>query len=137
MQFSTISAIGKMADLGSDSITLEAEGDNSSFDIFFPKDIANAQVEIRDGDGALIQSINVPAGAKGVQNFSWDGITVGGDPAEAGIYHVSATYAGADGSSGSSKLGSYPIESIRFDEGKTLAKVGSSYVPFDTIFEVY
>lgn len=137
MQFSTISAIGKMADLGSDSIKLDAEGGNSAFDIYFPKDISSAQVEIRDGDGALVRTFDVAASPKGVQNFTWDGITVGGSAAKEGVYHISANYVGSDGTTGSSKLGSYPIESIRFEEGQPLAKVGSSYVPFDSIYEVY
>ncbi len=137
MQFSTIAAIGKMADLGSDSITLDAEGGNSSFDIFFPTDIASGSVEIRDGDGSLIQSISVPESSAGAQTFNWDGTTSGGDAAAEGIYHVSATYGANDGSTGTVKLGSYPIESIRFEEGTPLAKVGSSYVSFDDIYEVY
>lgn len=137
MQFSTISAIGKMADLGSDSITLDSEGGNSNFDIYFPKDISSAQVEIRDGDGSLVQTFDVAASPEGVQNFTWDGITVGGSAAEEGVYHISSTYVASDGTTGTTKLGSYPIESIRFEEGEPLAKVGSSYVPFDTIYEVY
>lgn len=137
MQFSTISAIGKMADLGSDSITLESEGANTTFDLYFPEEISSAQVEIRDGDGTLVSTIDVSSSPEGVQSLTWDGITLDGGPAEEGIYYVSATYSGSDGTSGTTKLGSYPIESIRFDEGETLAKVGSSYVPFDTIYEVY
>lgn len=137
MQFSTIAAIGKMANLGSDSITLDTDGADSSFDIYFPKEIANAQIDIRDNDGALVQTINITNTAQGVQNISWDGLTLGGTGAEAGVYHVSANYVDTAGTSGITRLGAYPIESIRFEEGEALAKVGSSYIPFDSIYEVY
>jgi flagellar basal-body rod modification protein FlgD len=137
MQFSTIAAIGKMADLGSDSIALDTDGENSSFDIYFPTDIASAQVEIRDNDGALIQTVNVGSNPKGVYNIDWDGLSLSGNAAEAGIYHVTANYVDSNGESGITRLGAYPIESVRFDGGKTLVKVGSSYIPFESIYEVY
>jgi len=137
MQFSTIAAIGKMANLGSDSITLDTDGADSAFDIYFPKEIANAQIDIRDNDGALVQTINITNAAQGVQNISWDGLTLGGTGAKAGVYHVSANYVDTAGTSGITRLGVYPIESIRFEEGEALAKVGSAYIPFDSIYEVY
>ena len=34
-------------------------------------------------------------------------------------------------------LGAYPIESVRFDGGNTLVKVGSNYVPLSQVREVY
>lgn len=49
-QFSTIAAIGKTADLGSDAISLD-EGSSSTFEVYFPSAIQQGTVEITDLDG--------------------------------------------------------------------------------------
>ena len=46
-QFSTIAAIGKTADLGSDAISLD-EGSLSSFEMYFPEDIQAGTISITD-----------------------------------------------------------------------------------------
>lgn len=135
-QFSTIAAIGKTADLGSNAIVNE-EGGTSSFEVYFPKDIAQGQVEIIDRDGAIVQTIDVGTNPSGVYQFNWDGLNKSGNEAEEGIYYVNAAYTDQNGNAQETRLGAYPIESVRFDNGKTLVKVGSNYVPLDSVKEVY
>jgi len=135
-QFSTIAAIGKTADLGSDAI-VHKKGDSSSFEIYFPNDIHQGSVEITDNDGKLIKTLDVGSNPSGVYKFDWDGKdSVGADVAD-GIFHINATYTDNDGNSLQTRLGAYPIESVRFDGGKTLLKLGSSYISLDDIKEVY
>jgi len=135
-QFSTIAAIGKTADIGSDSIAHD-EGANSTFEIYFPNDIQQGTVEIKDNTGALVKTLNVGTNPSGVYQFTWDGTTATGNSADSGIYHVSASYEAAQGAAQTTRLGAYPIESVRFDGGKALLKLGSSYVSLDSIKEIY
>ena len=135
-QFSTISAIGKTADLGTDSIAHD-EGDQTSFEIYFPQDIQQGVVSIKDNDGNLVKTLDLGTNSSGVYQFTWDGTTTNGESAESGIYHISANYSDQDGNEQQTRLGAYPIESVRFDQGNTLVKLGSSYVPLENIVEVY
>ena len=135
-QFSTISAIGKTADLGSDAIVLD-EGATSSFEVYFPSDIEQGTLSITDADGNQVQTIDVGTNDSGVYAFNWDGSTSAGAQATSGIYHINATYSDPNGNTLQTRLGAYPIESVRFEEGKTLVKVGSSYVSLDQVQEVY
>jgi hypothetical protein len=46
-------------------------------------------------------------------------------------------YSDPDGNVLQTRLGAYPIESVRFENGNTLVKLGSSYVPLENVVEVY
>jgi flagellar basal-body rod modification protein FlgD len=151
-QFATISAIGKMADLGSDGITYE-QGSDSTFEVYFPSENMNGKVEIVDTDGNVVGKVyNIlddngevtgklndgDARVSDVYKFTWDGIDINGKQAKDGIYHVQASYTNpTTNKTEYTKLGTYPIQSIRFEDGNALAKVGSSYVPLEQILEVY
>lgn len=135
-QFSTIAAIGKTADLGSDAIAHD-KGSTSTFEVYFPNDIQQGVVDISDSDGNVVGTIDVGTNPSGVYSFDWDGQTTTGIQAESGIYHVKARYSDSDGNNQETRLGAYPIESVRFDRGSTYVKVGSSYVPLDSVVEVY
>ena len=135
-QFSTIAAIGKTADLGSDAISHD-EGSVSTFEVYFPSDIEQGTLNITDLEGNVISTIDVGTNSAGVYKFDWDGLTSAGNPAESGIYRVNADYSTPDGQTLNTRLGAYPIESVRFENGSTLVKVGSSYVPLEQVVEVY
>ena len=135
-KFSTIAVIGKTADLGSDAIALD-EGDTSTFEVYFPSDIQDGSVIIKDLDDNTVATIDVGTNPSGVYQFKWDGLNTNGNPVESGIYRVNATYSDPDGNTLQTRLGAYPIESVRFEDGGTLVKVGSSYVPLDNVVEVY
>ncbi|MFT5660781.1 MAG: flagellar basal-body rod modification protein FlgD [Sulfurimonas sp.] len=135
-QFSTISAIGKTADLGSDAIALD-EGSAASFEVYFPSAIEQGTVSITDSDDNTITTIDVGTNPSGVYKFDWDGLDSNGNLATSGIYHVNASYSDPDGNTLQTRLGAYPIESVRFEGGSTLVKVGSNYVPLENIVEVY
>ncbi len=135
-QFSTIAAIGKTADLGSNAIS-HTDGEVSSFEVYFPQDISTGTVEILDGDGKIIGTLPVAENSSGIYQFDWDGALSNGQPADEGIYYITASYTDAQGKEQTTRMGAYPIESVRFDEGQTLVKVGSSYVPMENIKEIY
>jgi len=136
LQFSTIASIGKIADLGSDSIAHE-KGTSSDFELYFPSDVKSGFIEITDTNGNLIKTMEVGTNAKGVYSFTWNGKSDQGVVADNGVYHVNASYLDGNDVAKTSRLGAYPIESVRFDQGTALVKLGSSYVPFEQIKEVY
>ena len=135
-QFSTIAAIGKTADLGSDSI-LHEKNSGSTFEVYFPDAISQGSVEVTDSNGQVVQTIDVGTNPSGVYQFTWDGTDLSGNYADSGTYHINASYVNDNGETKSTRLGAYPIESVRFDNGKSLVKLGSTYVALDQVKEVY
>jgi len=135
-QFSTIAAIGKTADLGSNAITYD-KGKPSSFEVYFPEEATKGKLEVLDADGKVVSTIDVPANPAGVYKFDWDGTLSNGSSAESGMYYITASYNNPAGKALTTRMGTYPIEAVRFDAGKALVKVGSSYVPFENIKEIY
>ena len=141
-EFSTISAIGKRADLGSDALQLD-QGSSVDFEMYFPEEIANGVINITDLEDNVVATINIEmdegetSKAAGVYKFTWDGLDGNGNRAESGVYRVNSNYTDTDGTAQTSRIGAYPIESVRFEEGKTYFKLGSSYVPLEEVAEVY
>ena len=144
--FSTIAAIGKTADLGSNAIAHD-EGSQSSFEVYFPQDIKNGTLEVLDNEGKVVDTIEIDMEDEdgntldkkdaGVHQFDWDGVLSNGTNAESGIYYITASYKNEAGEAQTTRLGTYPIEAVRFEAGKALVKVGSNYVPLENIVEVY
>lgn len=135
-QFSTIAAIGKTASIGSDSI-VHKKATPTNFELYFPKDVKSGTVEIKDSNGNVVKTLDVSSQKAGVLNFTWKGLNNAGTEAKEGVYHVSASYTDSKGTAQKTQLGLYPIEAVRFDNGKALVKLGSSYVALTKIKEVY
>lgn len=135
-QFSSIAAIGKTADLGSNAIGHD-EGSDTSFEVYFPDDIADGNIEILDTNGNIVGTMPVEENSAGVYQFDWDGTLSNGAQAESAVYYVTASYTNPEGEAKTTRMGTYPIESVRFEDGETLVKVGSSYVALENIQEVY
>jgi flagellar basal-body rod modification protein FlgD len=145
--FSTIAAIGKRADLGSDAITHD-EGSTTSFEMYFPEDVKTGTITITDLEDNVVSTIKIeeqkdedgkPIGPRdaGVYQFDWDGKDDEENLVESGIYRVNAEYVSEDQSKHSTRIGAYPIESVKFEDGKAFLKLGSSYVALEDVVEVY
>ena len=135
-QFSTVAAIGKTADLGSNAIGHD-EGSISSFEVYFPESIENGNIEILDSNGNVMSTMPLEESPSGVHQFSWDGTLSSGEMAPSSMYYITASYNDQEGNAQTTRMGSYPIESVKFDGANTLVKVGSSYVPLENITEIY
>ena len=135
-QFSVLSAIGKTASLGSDTIQ-HTKGEESTFELYFPTDVKSGTVSISDSEGNLIKTIDLAQNAKGVYSFEWDGTDNSGNSVDDGIYEITSNYYDANGDPQYTALGTYPVESVRFDNGKALVKLGSSYIPLENVKEFY
>lgn len=135
-QFGIIAAIGKTADLGSDTIAYD-EGSSSTFEVYFPNPVEQGTVSITDANGNTVGTLDLGTNPAGVYQFTWDGLDASGNATKSGVYSVNAVYTDQDGNPQQTRLGAYPIESVRFQDGNTLVKVGSNYVPLENVVEVY
>jgi flagellar basal-body rod modification protein FlgD len=72
-----------------------------------------------------------------VLNFDWDLSDNNGQRVPSDTYEITATYTSPDGKNHTTALGAYPIESIKFENGTPYAKLGSNYLPFSEIKEIY
>ncbi len=135
MQYSGIAAIGKIADTGSNAVILE-KGGKVDFELYFPDDVSTGTVNILDKNGNKLRTMNIGATDAGIAKYTWDGTNNSGITLDEGVYYVESEYTKTDGTTATARLGLYPIESIKFDSGKTYAKLGSSYIDFSTIKEV-
>ncbi|NPA54937.1 MAG: flagellar hook capping protein [Epsilonproteobacteria bacterium] len=140
-EFSAVSMIGKMVDTGNNGFAVN-DADNLSsdipFDLYFGDDFTSATVKITDRNGDVIRSIDLSdGGSKGITSFSWDGKDDDGNPVADGEYYVKADYTTTDGEQKTTMLGVYPVESVRFDNGKAQVKVDNKYMALDDIKEVY
>ncbi len=131
-----ISAIGKMGSLGSDSISLTKDS-NPNFDIYFGHNIQSGTITIRDNQNNVVKTFDLSAADKGIQSFHWDGKNNSGERLDAGSYSITADYADDTGANQKAVYGVYPIESVRFDSGKALLKMGSNYYPLSNVKEIY
>lgn len=137
MQFSTIAAIGKTADTGSNAVVIE-ENSGANFEMYFPSDVMSGNINVLDKNGNIVKNIPISDPLdKGVYAFEWDGKNSEGAQMEPGFYYIEAAYADGEGYPQTTRMGAYPIESVRFDNGETMVKLGSSYVPFANIKEIY
>jgi flagellar basal-body rod modification protein FlgD len=136
-ELSTVSAIGKMADTGNRYINITDDDTKKDFELYFEDDIQSGSVQIKDKAGNIIKTFDLNPHSKGVLNFEWDLKDSNGNRVKSDSYEVTATYTTSDGAQKSTSLGAYPIESIKFDNGKAYAKLGSQYIPFEKIKEIY
>ena len=144
-QFSTVAAIGKRADLGSDAIKHD-KGSDSKFEVYFPEDISQGTINITDFEDNLVATIPIEMKVNGtdvdkldagVYQFTWDGLDSNGKPVDSGNFRINSEYVDSSGNKQTTRLGAYPIESVKFDNGKALVKLGSSYVPLENVKEIY
>ena len=133
----TINAIGKMADTGNRYIDITDKDTSKNFELYFGDAIQSGNVLIKDKNGNIIREFPLQPHGKGVLSFEWDLKNDDGKRVKSDTYEVSAEYTSPDGSKHQTALGAYPIESIRFDNGEAYAKLGSNYVPFSKIKEIY
>ncbi len=133
----TINAIGKMADTGNRYIDVTDKDTSKSFELYFGDNIKTGKIIIKDKNGNIIREFPLQAHSKGILSFEWDLKDNNGQRVKSDTYEVSAQYTSPDGSTHQTALGAYPIESIRFENGEAYAKLGSNYVPFSKIKEIY
>jgi len=136
--YNAISAIGKMASLGTNTISIPESG-GAQFDIYFPNEIASGTLNISDLNGNIVKSVDLSdqAGNSGNLSFNWDGKDTNGKALAAGSYSVTADYTDASGETKKTQYGIYPVDSVKYDAGEVTMKLGNSYVPMNKIKEFF
>jgi len=137
MDMGAIGAIGKMASLGSNAVTLQ-DG-LAQFEVYFQEEIKSGKLTIKDKDGNLVKTVSLDEqiGKSGVLAFQWDGYNDDGELLDDGYYSVKAEYLDANDEQQETQFGIYPVESVRYEDGSPLMKLGSSYVPMEYIVEFF
>jgi flagellar basal-body rod modification protein FlgD len=123
--------------LGDDTVATKGDGASVDFPIYFPSDVASGIATITDTNGNKINTINIAQNTKGTYSFTWDGKDATGKVMDAGNYHVSVAYTDSTGNSKATKVGVYPIDSVKFDGSNTLLGVGPNYVPLSSVKTIY
>ena len=54
-----------------------------------------------------------------------------------GSYNVAVSYTGKDGKEYKTQVGNYPVEAVKFVDGKAMMKVAGEYVSMDSVKEFY
>jgi len=85
----------------------------------------------------LIKSISLDKDTAGQHSYNWDGKTNAGQDAKGGKYYIKASYQNEGGLTLDAKAGAYKIESVKFEEGKTLVKLNGNYIDFAQVSEIY
>lgn len=142
--FNTVAMIGKIAETDVFGVTLEKDG-SAKFSLYFDEEIDSSKgepsINIYDQKDNLIASIDLKDknGQKGYINFSWDGKQKNGNPAAEGTYTIRASY-NLDEKSGEyhqARIGRGEVQSVIFQDGKPMLRMGELIVPITSALEFY
>lgn len=136
----TISAVGKIADTGLDAFNVKEGGETIDFELFFESDFTQAEIFVFDTTGNVVKKFTVEDGNEGMNSIVWDGTDNSGNPVDAGVYRIEATYKDAANPAANeifmTKMGLYPIESVIFGGEEVQVRLGNEYFNFSDIREI-
>ena len=121
----------------SSAVTLTDEKKDANFAIYFKSDLANGKLEVKNANGQVVRSIDLNNLNSGVHKLTWDGKDETGNQVPNGSYNVSVNYTGKDGKEYKTQVGNYPVEAVKFVDGKAMMKVAGEYVSMDSVKEFY
>lgn len=130
-----ISAIGKLANMGDVKLAVDDKTDKLTYELYFEKPVKEGTINIKDKDNNVVASFKLEEGKKGVEAFTWDLKNSDGAKVGNGAYSVTASYKDKDGVSHEVSPGFYPVESVKFEKGVALLKLGSKYIPMSDVKE--
>ena len=136
MNMYAISAVGKMASVGYNAVTMQ-QGYGAQFEVYFANEIKSGELIIKDSNGNVVRTLELEGGQQGVLAFEWDGTDDDGNQLDSGYYTVTSEYLDVNDDQQTAQFGIYPVESVRIDNGQTYVKLGSSYLPIEYVVELY
>jgi flagellar basal-body rod modification protein FlgD len=116
--------VGQVVEADTSSLSLvEGEATRGTFEL--PAAAENVNVEIRDENGRLVQTLSLGAKGPGACPFTWDGRTEDGSLAEPGRYRVSvrATTAAGNALDASMRVRGR-VDAIHYDAGYPELSIG-------------
>ncbi|MGL2872678.1 flagellar hook assembly protein FlgD [Helicobacter pylori] len=140
----SVSMIGKIAE--TDVSGANFDGNNKlSFSLFFDEKIDASKgvpaIQILNENNELVKTIPLKDynGQKGYINFEWDGLNEKGEKVPKGNYKIKAEY-NLDSHSKQylqTRIGRGEVESVIFDKGKPMLRMGEMILPIDSAIEFY
>ncbi|GAA9705926.1 flagellar hook assembly protein FlgD [Helicobacter pylori] len=140
----SVSMIGKIAE--TDVSGANFDGNNKlSFSLFFDEKIDASKgvpaIQILNENNKLVKTIPLKDynGQKGYINFEWDGLNEKGEKVPKGNYKIKAEY-NLDSQSKQylqTRIGRGEVESVIFDKGKPMLRMGEMVLPIDSAIEFY
>ncbi|WQR64099.1 flagellar hook assembly protein FlgD [Helicobacter pylori] len=140
----SVSMIGKIAE--TDVSGANFDGNNKlSFSLFFDEKIDASKgvpaIQILNENNELVKTISLKDydGQKGYINFEWDGTNEKGEKVPKGNYKIKAEY-NLDSQSKQylqTRIGRGEVESVVFDKGKPMLRMGEMILPIDSAIEFY
>lgn len=140
---SSVAMIGKIAE--TDVKGINVTKGKVDFSLYFDEPINLAEgtpgVQIFDHNKQLVRTLSLKAdnGKQGYVKFEWDGLDAQGKPVEAGTYEVFAQY-NLDPKSNKylhTRIGRGEVQSVVFDKGKPMLRMGQMILPMDSALEFY
>lgn len=140
----TVSMIGKIAETDVSGVNVKGAGE-INFSLYFDQKIdstkGNPVIEIFDDKKQLIATLPIKGkdGQQGYLDFSWNGLDEKGVQVPAGSYSIRAEY-NLDPVSNKyhqTRVGRGEVESVLFDKGKPMIRLGEMILPIDSAIEFY
>lgn len=142
--FQSVAMVGKIVETDVSGVNYGGDG-RVGFSLYFDKPIeankGTPVIQIFDADKRLVKSISLKDkdGLSGYLDFSWDGLDDHGEQQPKGQYSINAEY-NLDPKTNQyslTRVGRGEIESVLFDKGKPLMRMGELILPLDAAMEFY
>lgn len=142
---SAVNAIGKMSVIDENYIKVTASDNTGSqtmsIKMYLPKDTkdgATFQIFNKSDDKNAIRTIKLTKDdlKQGLNSIAWDLKDDNGTFVGAGEYIVKTSYTDIDGDTSTAEFGKYPIEAVRFEDGKTYVKIAGTKYEFNKLSEI-
>lgn len=133
------SLLGHNVLAASSTATLSTAGAALSGAVSVPQTSSQVTLNISNGAGVLVKSINLGAQSAGLADFTWNGLGSNGTAAPAGTYTLSAQVAGVAGGTAVTTLVSGAVDSVTMGAGTTgltLNVAGLGSVPFSSVQQI-
>ncbi|PAF51823.1 hypothetical protein BKH43_00905 [Helicobacter sp. 13S00401-1] len=139
----TVSMIGKIAE--TDVMGVDFKGDKVNFSLYFDDKIdaskGKASIEILDKNNDIVKTIPLDSknNQKGYIDFTWDGKDDNGKQVPKGNYKIVAKYNLDEHTNkyNETRFGRGEIQSIIFDKGTPLMRLGELVLPLKSAIEFY
>lgn len=129
-----MSSLGKIAHVDN---AIVKNGDNQKmlFSLNFDVPAKNGKIEIYNANGQVVRSIPFDSANAGIKDFSWNGTDDDGNMLPDGAYAAKAVYKDSQDKIHISRTGEYPVEAVKFKDGKALVKIAGHFVDIEQIHE--
>lgn len=128
--------IGKTARMIGDEFKLTATG-GTNLHADIPRDANKVTLNISDGNGKLLRTIDLGKRAAGVLDYAWDGTLADGTPAGAGDYSFEFSATDSKGEAiTTTPMVDGPVTSVSFENGKPMLEVGGFAWPLSYLVSI-